>query len=725
MVQRLHLAEQGKWHTLICEAMEAERAHSRGTSRSKQHGPAADESRTKARVVKYALAGSLKAAKRLLLGADTLPPGPATTAAVLELYRSQESQRCDVFPAPPPPGPRKISAKDVTTKLRALRTAAQPGPNQERNAHLQDLMRCPRGATVLARWCEVWRRGSLPAVVRQQWLYSHVAALDKGGGKARPILLQEALLKLATGVVVHISSRRIQQAVGAFQHGLGGAVGAPQVVWQVRAAMQHSPYATFVGIDCRNAFGTLSRAAVVAEADRQVPQLATLLRAMWSGATPRMLIKQQDGSLADHPVVDGLAQGGCDSQPAFCLGIGRVLRDFQHRCQQAGFSVRLWAYVDDVVMQVHAEHTTQAIEMLDSALADCGLERRPDKCKWYVPAATRTTHYPKYVGEPALGGLPILGSVADGAFRAVATPADALGAATTQSAADRLERARKLAGRITDLVGGECEAPVLHAAFKLTVGVLNQALSYDICVLPLASLGPIAEELDDLVLDIVRRIVGGGWQAHTTDLVQLARAQGGCGVHSTTDRAHTAFLSTVLRCPPAATEDPTAWTAGGVLEACRCSVSWLQEQGVWLDSWGMPRVEPPHPMDTLDVECLPTIPLPRRQPGWRDAIAAKRAQVLAAAVPHLSSRAGLEGGALLTANGGDMQVDLTDTEFRIYIFACDWGFMFASTSGASTGLRPMRTSSARIQVIPWGITRSFASWVADSPAPTTQYAPSS
>ena len=571
------------------------------------------------------------------------------------------------LPPPPAPGPRKVTTRDVTKKVRALRTSAQPGPNQERNAHLQEVLFCPRGATALARWCEAWRTNSMPAAVRQQWLYSHVVALDKGGGKARPILLQEALLKLATGTIVQIHQPRIQRAVGSFQHGLGGTVGAPQVVWQVRAAMATDPYATFLGIDCRNAFGTITRPAVIAEADAHVPQIATMLRAMWKDVTPRMLIRQRDGTLADHPVVDGLAQGGCDSQPAFCLGIARALRTFQEQCKRRNIRVRIWAYVDDVVLQLPAEHTLDAVRILDDVFRDVGLERRPDKCHWFVPGPKSTARYPADIGAPAEGGLPILGSAADGAFSTVVSTYGHANDATTQSARARLAQARQLAKRITDLLHADCDAPVLHAAFKLVTGVLNQALSYDICVLPAADIGALADQLDTLVLQIVRDIVGGDWSVNTEALLRLPRTNGGCGVISTADRAHTAFLGTILRCPPATTDTPEAWKDAGVLSACDRSIAWLRSQGVWLDSWAMPRKQPPSSGDTLTAATLPTIPLPGRQPVWRASIAELRAQTLHPVIAYLDSRMGPEGGALLAANGGDMQVDLTDGEFRNYL----------------------------------------------------------
>ena len=459
-------------------------------------------------------------------------------------------------------------------------------------------------------------------------------------------------------------------------------MGAPQVVWQVRAAMATDPYATFLGIDCRNAFGTITRPAVIAEADAHVPQIATMLRAMWQDVTPRMLIRGRDGTLADHPVVDGLAQGGCDSQPAFCLGIARALRTFQERCAQRNIRVRVWAYIDDVVLQLQAEHTQEAVKILDSAFRDVGLERRPDKCRWFVPGPHSTATYPPDVGTPAQGGLPILGSAADGAFRAIVSPhghsnatattaatttAATTTEATTQPARDRLTQATQLAARITDLLHSDGGTPVLHAAYRLTTGVLNQVLSYDICILPAATIGALADQLDRLVLNLLHGIIGSGWTAHTETLLRLPRPNGGCGIPSTADRAHTAFLSTILRCPPAATDTPDAWKDAGVLAACESSIAWLRDQGIWLDSWAMPRMQQPKAGDVLTANALPVIPLPGRQPVWRASIAERRASAILQEIPYLESRTGQEGGALLVANGGDMQVDLTDAEFRNYL----------------------------------------------------------
>ena len=81
----------------------------------------------------------------------------------------------------------------------------------------------------------------------------------------------------------------------------------------------------------------------------------------------------------------------------------------------------------------------------------------------------------------------------------------------------------------------------------------------------------------------------------------------------------------------------------------------------------MPRKSSPHLYDTLSSAMLPPVPLPGRQPTWWAAIADLRKDALLGEMPLLDSRAGQEGGALLCANSGDMQVDLTDAEFKTYI----------------------------------------------------------
>ena len=68
VVDRLHMAEQGQWHGLISAAIAAE-AHYEQRTRASKPTSTIPARQLFARIVKHALTGSLRAAKRLLLGA--------------------------------------------------------------------------------------------------------------------------------------------------------------------------------------------------------------------------------------------------------------------------------------------------------------------------------------------------------------------------------------------------------------------------------------------------------------------------------------------------------------------------------------------------------------------------------------------------------------------------------------------------------------------------------
>ena len=300
----------------------------------------------------------------------------------------------------------------------------------------------------------MWRSGVTSPAFRQPWMPCSVVPLDKGGCKARPIVLQEALLKLATGTAVSVVARGLERTLLPEQHGAGGEGGAARMTWQLRAAMASAPNDAFVGIDCRNAFGSMSRAAVVAEADECCPGLSGMFRSLWDGVSPVLVVDGPGGASTLHEVTDGLTQGGCDAQPGFCLGLRRVLRRTDARCRADGISIHAWAYVHDVVIQVDPHHAAQMVAHFDAECATASLERRPDKGHWYVPAGMCDPEcIPSAVGEHSPDGLPVLGTVADGAFATVVgAPSEAAQHAAQQPALDRLKAAETLASRIHDLI---------------------------------------------------------------------------------------------------------------------------------------------------------------------------------------------------------------------------------------------------------------------------------
>ena len=668
VLERLSLFEEGKWGTLISQALDF--AFPR--QMSKDFPSATDpEAPLDPKVVEQACSraadGSLKAAVRVLNGSRPLPPTAATRDAILELYPTGDhptsiEDSCRGVRAAGP-----VPVRAVTARLHALRGTAHAGPNGERNTHLKALTSSPRGPRILADWCTAWRNFMLPAAVRQVFLQCLVVPLDKGGGKARPIVLQEALLKLATGTAASLAQRRIESAVLPEQHGAGRAGGAARMSWGIRAAMSSSPDLVFVGVDMRNAFGTMSRTTVIQEAAEVCPDFACCLRSLWSGASPRLLI-DGPGDCQAWSVTDSLTQGGCDAAPAFCLGLRRVIRSLKASCARDGIDIQLWAYMDDIVFCAHPAHIARIMGLLDSEARRAGLQRRPDKCHWYCPSGAAHC-LPDTVGKHAPDGLPILGSVAEGAYASILSNTTDMEHPQLAFATRRQKDALTLIQQLRKVLESRAMIPVRHAVWKLLVGVVNEALSFDLCVLPPAIVLPLAQSLDAAINDLFSRIVQmppdqiaseTGLRALT--LARLPRSAGGCGMLAYADRAYTAFLATVIGNAPLMHDSGCREAAGIPAHAQEC-INWLEQAGVHLDEWGMPQDS--RPLRSLCASSLPAICMPKRQREWWRQLSARRACLLSPTVPWLSSQAGLEGGMWLTSTVSEVGVAFMDDEFVV------------------------------------------------------------
>ena len=85
----------------------------------------------------------------------------------------------------------------VSDRIHRMRAGAQPGGSGMRTGHIKALLLAPGGAGLAQHWCQQWAACSLPAAVVAPFMGLVARPLDKGGGKVRPIVLGEVLVKLA------------------------------------------------------------------------------------------------------------------------------------------------------------------------------------------------------------------------------------------------------------------------------------------------------------------------------------------------------------------------------------------------------------------------------------------------------------------------------------------------------------------------------------------------
>ena len=706
---RLLLAEQNQWTRLLTEALRDEEARMTALA-TMRTGPQRDahldrlQPETYSQAARAADEGDVRKAKRLLMGMRLLPATEATCEKIMALFPPAAQCEEDFAPAAPvstvrhPRAP--VHSKHVLDFVRSCRRQAHPGPAGERNAHIAAAMRCPRAAGVLARWANLWATAAIPLQARIPWLQMTGIGGDKGKGKARPIVFQEVLFKLAAGCIAQAEDGRISAQVGPLQYAAGVRPGTAQMIWETEAEMAACAQDIFFGLDIENAFGTTRRSDAHLEALECSTATAQLQWNMWYGGAQQQVWLQVGNSWRQVTMATGVCQGGCSAKQDFTLAFARAQRTADAKVQvelgddlPARPSKRL--YMDDECVRAPRRVWRRVLEAIRTGLAAHGYRLRTDKTKAHCPAAQGDAALATELAaelhghaEFMLDGLPLLGKVADGEHLTVVT---AHGPLTGPTAA-RMESARTLAQGIHAMLDAGIEGKAAGPAWKLTSLVLNKALSYDVCVSPPDRLRPHTDELDDLVAMLARRLVDpaltdrhDAWPACLAQLRE-PRQHGGLDLTSATSIAPYAFLSTALAILPAATHGLAhlrmLYTPGdvtlpqaiedamhdldraGLVDEAISAQTTLATEGVLLDDWGMPNA-------TTSPLCIRNaakagIDLRHRRRAWlRERADSRLAGLASEARAHRWTHGGEEGGLGFLANACSDLATWDDAEFTI------------------------------------------------------------
>ena len=734
---RLAMAEQDQWIPLLLEAWQDEGRKVDELS-AMRTGPQRDahldatQWETYRQAALAADTGDLRKAKRLLMGMRLLPATTETYDKIVALFPEPNAAEAAFDPHPPiaavkhPRAP--VHAKHVVDFVRSCERQAHAGPAGERNAHISTAMRCPRAANTLARWANLWATAAIPLQARIPWLQMIGIGGDKGGGKARPLVFQETLFKLAAGCISQAEDRKISAQVGTMQFAAGARPGTAQMIWEIESEMATQPNDLFFGLDIENAFGTTRRSDAYLEAIACSTPTAQLQWNMWYGGAQQHVWIQIGNDWRQTTMATGVCQGGCSAKQDFTLAFARAQRTADTKLAAALLhdgtaSPTKRLYVDDECLRVPRHVWRPALNAVREGLAEHGYRLRLDKTKAYCPAAQTDAALAAELTADLLGfaeycpeGLPLLGKVADGEHYTIMTERGPLQGPTTA----RMEAARALAKGIGALLDAGLDGNTMGPAWKLTSLVLNRALSYDICVSPPDRLRSHTNELDDLVSTLARGMLDPAG-VDTQDEWQLSLAQtrrprqhGGLDLPSATTLAPYAFFGTAIAILPAATHalaqlsmrspDPPSWDAavdralwcleqaGFVSDAANAQTA-LATDGVLIDAWGMPTT-PGTATLCIRQAARAGIDLRHRRRAWL----IRRADLELAALParvrsHHWTHGGEEGGLGFTANTSSDLVTWDDVEFQInlrrrlrYLHAC---------AAHSTPPRPDRRRSPR------------------------------
>ena len=291
-----------------------------------------------------------------------------------------------------------ITEDDYTRALWNCRNGLSIGPD---GSHVEYFKSChylvtgfPRRVTSILN---LLIGNSVPNQIRPLLSCSKLIALNKGGGRVRPIGIGNVLRKLAAKCLgtKHLDS--FKGYLGAQQCG----VATPSGIEKILAGVRHhwnGGKDTIISVDCSNAFNTVSRLAIYDQLQRHFPGLVPFFSLFYK--EKGLLFTSSGDTLLSSA---GVTQG-CPLSPAFfALAIQPSLE-----MARAQFpNCIIYAYLDDIIIIGPSSDAGRCYAYLSILLRGIGLEVNPSKSKVFSSILHLGTEYQELTR--VLHGLVILG----------------------------------------------------------------------------------------------------------------------------------------------------------------------------------------------------------------------------------------------------------------------------------------------------------------------------
>ena len=574
--KRLLLATSGDWETLVQDALDeiaAAKLLPPPAQREPQfplpHAPLPDD--LLSRAASKARTGGVRSAANILTGGAAVPPSPATTAKIRDLFHTSPPS----VPAPPPTqelvdlieSTRHLPAKTIPTiRPRHASTVAShlsgpagPGPSGYRNTFIQLIASQPQGPRALSQWAQAWASGSVQSWLAPLWTHQLCRPFFKSDGvDIRPVMCGEALYKFASSCTIFVISRSLTAAMGDHQYGAGRSGGAALELAHVQAEVSAQPDHALVSLDIKNAFGAILWATALRITIKRCPRLARFLTCAWQAGYQRLWVQTPDPHDWDFiDAVGSLIQGGPEAHQIFCL----VMADILEQADRDSRWHRLtWAYVDDITLLILLDHLCDMLTLISDALRAHNCELQPKKCHICVPALHDTDEpdWPVSVLTAATMGyqvnhssIPLLGSDA-AAAHAMTLYTDANGAVPTIAAtSERARKALTLLDACDQLAASNAPAGGRWPALCIARDIACRALSYDSRVLPRSLVLPHARSLDEASMRVLSTIFGHELTAAQQTQFYLPAHLGGLSWPHLQDETTLSRLACILETGPA------------------------------------------------------------------------------------------------------------------------------------------------------------------------------
>ena len=226
---------------------------------------------------------------------------------------------------------------------------------------------------------------------------------EKGSKSApgiRPIAVGEAVVKIATRMVLCRHRAQILTLFAGTQYGVGSPGGAEMIVHRVRTLMQEDTEHALVTatIDCTNAFNSPARSAIALAVAKHAPFLQGIFSLEYAEGSD-LIVRGSDKVDRVIRSTSGTRQGSAGGGVFFSL----VIHDILAQIRPAFPQVHSWAYLDDVTLMGPPAQVALCRSFMEAKLHDLSIHLNSAKCEWFG------AHMPSAGWRPSHEGIKILG----------------------------------------------------------------------------------------------------------------------------------------------------------------------------------------------------------------------------------------------------------------------------------------------------------------------------
>ena len=353
---------------------------------------------TAKRVARAIEAGHVSKAAKAVMASPVLAVDAGVRQQLLELH-PQPAPRTQPVTASLPPAVQ-VDVQLVAEVGQGLKAGVAAGLSGWTYGHIKAAAAHPGWFPAVTKWVNLLLTGQLAP--SRDLLASRGIALDKGGGKARPIAIGEALHRFADQVVARLL-RQAGRELAPAQLGVGVAGGAEAATWAVRTALEAGK--VVVQVDFSNAFNAISRAAVLAGVAKRAPGFARYALGLYRGPS-EVRFRGEDGQPVVIPSSEGVRQGAPTSPALFAIALQDTLLEVASDIDAA-----IVAYLDDVYIIGSVDSACAVYQRLKAAAADMGLATAAHKCAVFSLLPGLANDVAEATGIPAAAdGLTVLGT---------------------------------------------------------------------------------------------------------------------------------------------------------------------------------------------------------------------------------------------------------------------------------------------------------------------------